>query len=421
MFFKRYRESIPEFMVVMLMLVASALLADLTGLEGILGAFLCGVSLNRLLPNRSSLMGRINFMGNSVFVPMFLISVGLMIDIHAFWSGWATVMIAIVMIVTKLVSKGLAAWIAQIVFRFEKHERQVIFGLTHATAAGTLAIVTIAYQMGVFPEEVLNAAVLMILVLCTTASFITEHAAKELALQESTKLEADHEDDYWLLTSVGRDLRPTLREIGEMATLDNIEIKQSADWQDVSNLVEHTSKSVIVYHEAQPINTISRLVVAVPRYAEKERDFITCFGLVRRLAGELGAKVVFYAHPDTQVALQAMCRRPGKYLRAAFRNMDGWEEVGIISQTIMDNDMLVLLSSRKSTASYHPLFEDIPTMLLQHFTAFSSMVVYPEQLTGGPDMDALLTEIPPASKTWSLITRLKRIILRIIPFINRHS
>ncbi len=413
MFFKRYRDPISEFMVVMLMLVSSALLADLAGLEGILGAFLCGVSLNRLLPNRSPLMHRITFMGNSVFVPLFLISVGLMIDITAFWSGWATVMIAIVMIVTKLVGKSLAAWIAQGVFRFEKHERQLIFGLTHATAAGTLAIVTIAYQMSVFPEEVLNAAVLMILVLCTTASFITEHAAKELALQESAQLEAYHEDDYWLLTSVGKDLRPTLREIGEMATLDNIEIKQSADWQDVSNMVEHTSKSVIVYHEAQPINTINRLVVAVPRYAEKERDFITCFGLVRRLAGELGAKVVFYAHPDTQVALQAMCRRPGKYLRASFRNMDGWEEVGIISQTIVDNDMLVLLSSRKSTASYHPLFEQIPTMLTQHFTRFSSMVVYPEQLTGGPDMDTLLMEIPPASKTWSMISRTKRFLYNI--------
>jgi hypothetical protein len=181
-------------------------------------------------------------------------------------------------------------------------------------------------------------------------------------------------------------------------------------------MVEHTSKSVIVYHEAQPINTINRLVVAVPRYAEKERDFITCFGLVRRLAGELGAKVVFYAHSDTQVALQAMCRRPGKYLRAAFRNMDGWEEVGIISQTLMENDMLVLLSSRKSTASYNPLFESIPTMLKQHFTNFSSMVVYPEQLTGGPDMDTLLTEIPPASKTWSLITNVKRVFLRLLPF-----
>ena len=414
MFFKRYRDPISEFMVVMLMLVSSALLADLAGLEGILGAFLCGVSLNRLLPNRSPLMGRINFVGNSIFVPLFLISVGLMIDIHAFWSGWTTLTIAAVMIATKLIGKSLSAWIAQAVFRFSKHERQLVFGLSHATAAGTLAIVTIAYQMGILSSDVLNASVLMILVLCTTASFISEHAAKELALQESAKLESDHEDDYWLITSVGKDLRPTLREIGEMASLDNIEIKQSADWQDVSNMVEHTSKSVIVYHEAQPINTINRLVVAVPRYAEKERDFITCFGLVRRLAGELGAKVIFYAHPDTQWALQTMCRRPGKYLRASFRTMEGWEEIDILSQTIMDNDMLILLSSRKSTASYNPLFEEIPTMLGKHFTEYNSMVVYPEQLTGGPDMDTLLTEMPPASKTWSFISNCKRFIKKIL-------
>ena len=423
MFFKRYRDPISAFMVVMLMLVGSALLADLAGLEGILGAFLCGVSLNRLLPNRSPLMNHITFVGNSIFVPLFLISVGLMIDIHAFWSGWGTLTIALVMITTKLVGKSLSAWIAQAVFRFSKHERQLVFGLTHATAAGTLAIVTIAYQMGLLSSDVLNASVLMILVLCTTASFISEHAAKEIALQESAKLEADHEDDYWLLTSivdaksengqVKSERLKVMREIGEMASLDNIEIKHSADWKDVSDMVEHTSKSVIVYHEAQPINTINRLVVAVPRYAEKERDFITCFGLVRRLAGELGAKVVFYAHPDTQVALQAMCRRPGKFLRASFRNMDGWEEVGIISQTIMENDMLILLSSRKSTASYHPLFEQIPTMLMQHFTMFSSMVVYPEQLTGGPDMDTLLMEIPPASTTWSLITRTKRLLRKV--------
>ncbi|MBR2451495.1 MAG: cation:proton antiporter, partial [Paludibacteraceae bacterium] len=120
MFFKRYRDPISEFMVVMLMLVGSAFLADLAGLEGILGAFLCGVSLNRLLPNRSPLMGRINFVGNSIFVPLFLIGVGLMIDIHAFWSGWTTVTIAIVMITTKLIGKSLAAWIAQVVFRFSK-------------------------------------------------------------------------------------------------------------------------------------------------------------------------------------------------------------------------------------------------------------------------------------------------------------
>jgi hypothetical protein len=94
--------------------------------------------------------------------------------------------------------------------------------------------------------------------------------------------------------------------------------------------------------------------------------------------------------------------------------MDGWEEIGILSQTIMDNDMLILLSSRKSTASYNPLFEEIPTMLSEHFTAYNSMVVYPEQLTGMPDMDALLTEMPPASKTWSMIGRVKRFVKKLI-------
>ena len=418
-FFKRYRDPISGYAVVMLMLVTAALLAEIAGLEGILGAFLCGVSLNRLLPNRSPLVGRLTFVGNSIFVPLFLISVGLIIEVEAFWSGWGTILIAAVMIGTKLIGKSLAAWLGQWLFRFSGMERRLIFGLTQASAAGTLAIATIGYELGIFSSEILNASVLMILVLCTAASFITEHAAKLIALQEKAQLVSDHEDDYWLLTSVGSDLRPAMREISEMASLENIEIKQSADWQDVSNMVEHTSKSVIVYHEAQPINTINRLVVAVPRYAEKERDFITCFGLVRRLAGELGAKVIFYAHPDTQIALQTMCRRPGKYLLASFRTMDGWEEIDILSQTIKDNDMLILLSSRKSTASYNPLFEEIPAMLDTHFTSYNSMVVYPEQLTGGPDMDVLLMDIPPASTTWSLLTRCKRFVKRLLRIDNQ--
>jgi hypothetical protein len=94
--------------------------------------------------------------------------------------------------------------------------------------------------------------------------------------------------------------------------------------------------------------------------------------------------------------------------------MEGWEEIDILSQTIMDNDMLILLSSRKSTASYNPLFEEIPTMLGKHFTDYNSMVVYPEQLTGGPDMDTLLSEMPPASKTWSIISRIKRLVKKIL-------
>lgn len=171
---------------------------------------------------------------------------------------------------------------------------------------------------------------------------------------------------------------------------------------------------MLVYHECQPLNTVNRLLVAVPRYAEKERDFITCFGFIRRLSGEIGAKVVFYANPDTQVALRAMCRRPGKMLRAAFRDMDDWEDVLMIAKDMRADDMPVLLSSRKATASYNPLFEQIPQLLQQFFVDNNYMVVYPEQQTGGPDMDAFLMDIPQASTTWSIVTRTKRLLLKII-------
>ena len=190
-FFKRWSDATSGFLIVMTMMVVSAWLADWSGLEGILGAFICGAALNRLVPNLSPVMQRINFVGNNLFVPLFLIGVGMMIDVHVLWSDWTTIIIAVVMIATKLSSKWLAAWLAQVSFGLQGTERQLIFGLTHATAAGTLAIVTIGYKTGVFGDEILNATVLMILVLCTSASFITEYAAKRLALQEEARLEAD--------------------------------------------------------------------------------------------------------------------------------------------------------------------------------------------------------------------------------------
>ncbi|MBR4706033.1 MAG: cation:proton antiporter, partial [Paludibacteraceae bacterium] len=111
-FFKRWTDPNSGFLVVVTMMIVSALLADWCGLEGILGAFVCGVSLNRLVPNLSPVMMRINFVGNNIFVPLFLIGVGMMIDVSVFWSGWTTLIIAVVMIITKLTSKWLAAWVA---------------------------------------------------------------------------------------------------------------------------------------------------------------------------------------------------------------------------------------------------------------------------------------------------------------------
>ena len=411
-FFKRWSDPTNGFLIVMTLMVFSARMAEWAGLEGILGAFICGASLNRLVPNLSPVMQRINFVGNNLFVPLFLLGVGMMIDVSLLWSGWATIVIALVMIATKLAGKWIASWLGQVSFGLQNTERQLMFGLTHATAAGTLAIVTIGYETGIFNAEILNAAVLMILVLCTSASFVTEYAAKQLALQEQARLEADKTDNSWLMLTVAENRHYELRELSELAELHTPDFSNESDWSDATQLVNSQSKAAIIYHPAQPINTISRILVAVPRYAEKEHDFISCFGLIRRLSSQIGARVIFFTNEDTQKVLQAFCRRKGKFLRASYREMEDWEDVLMIAKQMAPDDMIVMVNARPSTPSFNPLFEQIPDMLARFFSNHSYMIVYPEQETGNRIPDLLTGDTTQASKTWSIVSAIKQRILR---------
>lgn len=415
-FFKRWTDPNSGFLIVMTMMVVSALLADWCGLEGILGAFVCGVSMNKLVPNLSPVMQRINFVGNNIFVPLFLIGVGMLIDVSVFWSGWTTIIIALVMISTKLVSKWIAALVAQKNFQLQAAERQIMFGLTHATAAGTLAIVTIGYQIGIFNNEILNASILMILVLCTSSSFITEYAAKQLALQEEARLEAEKDGNEWLMMTVGENRHYELKELGELSELPEPELAHETEWTDAKTLINSQSKATIIYHPVQPLNTISRLLVAVPRYAEKEHDFISCFGLIRRLSSQIGARVVFYTNEDTQKVLQTLCRRKNKFLRAAYREMENWEDVLMLAKQMRSDDMIVLINARPSTPSYNPLFEQIPNMLTKFFASHNYVVIYPEQETGAAVPDILTGDNTQASKTWSIISTIKK---KIVDFFQK--
>ena len=410
-FFKKWSDPTNGFLIVMTMMVVSALLAEWAGLEGILGAFICGVAMNRLVPNLSPVMQRINFVGNNLFVPLFLLGVGMMIDVSLLWSGWTTILLAIVMISTKLAGKWLASWLAQKSFSLQAEERRLMFGLTHATAAGTLAIVTIGYEAGFFSPEILNAAVLMILVLCTTASFVTEYAAKQLALQEEARLEIDKDDDSWLVMSVMENRLYELQELSELSELPQPEYASESDWTEAAKLINSQRKATIIYHPVQPLNTISRILVAVPRYAEKEHDFISCFGLVRRLSSQIGAKVVFFTNEDTQKALQAFCRRKGKFLRASYREMEDWEDVLMMAKQMRQDDMIVMVNARPSTPSYNPLFDQVPDMLGRFFADHNYMVVYPEQETGNAVPDLLTGDTPQASRTWKIVSAIKKAVL----------
>lgn len=417
--FKFRWEPTINFILVIFLMVLSAFLCTWAGLSGVLGAFLCGVALNRLIPNLSQLMNHITFVGNSMFVPVFLIEVGLMLNLKAVGSWHWLGVIAVTMIGTKLISKWLAAAGTQAFFRLHKYERQLIFGLSHASAAGTLAIATIVYQMGLFDDAILNGAIVMILVLCTTSSFVTEYAAKRLSLQEDARLESERILDDWLMGSVGEDLHNELKELSNLSSLHETEIVECTDWKAAEALVEHTSKSIALYHENQPLNTINRMLIAVPPYAEKEHDFISCFGQLRRLSTQIGAKVVFYANEDTQTILRALCHRKGKYLAASYRELKDWKNVEKVVQDLESDDMLVIISSRQSTPSYNPLFSRIPDLLTRQAKTHSTMLIYPEQIIGGDIPDRLLMDIPQASSTWRIVTKIKQSVYELFTIISQ--
>ncbi|PJA07826.1 MAG: sodium:proton antiporter, partial [Flavobacteriales bacterium CG_4_10_14_0_2_um_filter_32_8] len=184
-FFKRYEDNISQYIFVLAMLFFGAVLAELTGIEAIIGAFFSGLALNRLIPRTSPLMNRVEFVGNAIFIPFFLIGVGMLIDYRAFITNLDTIKVAVIMTVVATTSKFLAAWITQKTFKFSADQRRLIFGLSNARVAAALAAVLIGYNiiLGTTPsgepirllnETILNGTILMILFTCTISSFITQ-------------------------------------------------------------------------------------------------------------------------------------------------------------------------------------------------------------------------------------------------------
>ena len=194
-FFKRCEDNVSQYIFVLVMVFLGAYLAELAGLESIIGAFLAGMALNRLIPSTSPLMNRVEFVGNAIFIPFFLIGVGMLIDYRAFFTNWDTIKVGAVMIVVATVAKFVAAWMTQKTFRMSVAQRRVIFGLSNAQAAATLAAVMVGYNviLGETPvgepirllnESVLNGTILMILVTCTMASFSAQKGAHNIAMND---------------------------------------------------------------------------------------------------------------------------------------------------------------------------------------------------------------------------------------------
>lgn len=187
-FSKVESEKTSHYIFVLSIIFFAAFLAEMAGVEHIIGAFVAGLVLNKLIPYSSALMNRIEFIGNAIFIPFFLISVGMVVDIKILFHEYWALVVAGVLTVFAIFSKWFAALLTQLIFKMSNTERQVIFGLSTAHAAATLAIIMVGYQKNILSIEIVNGTIILILITCMVASFVTEVAGKKLLLETS-----DHE------------------------------------------------------------------------------------------------------------------------------------------------------------------------------------------------------------------------------------
>ncbi len=182
-FFKNLEtDSGSQYIYVLLILFASGFLAHLVGIEPIIGALFAGLALNRLIPHTSPLMNRVVFIGNTLFIPIFLISVGMLVDFRAFFTGTHTLILAGIFTAIAIGGKFLAAWVTQKTCHYSPVERNLMFGLTSARAASVIAVVTVGMEIHLVGLEVLNGVIIVILISCLVSSFATEIYGRKMAL-----------------------------------------------------------------------------------------------------------------------------------------------------------------------------------------------------------------------------------------------
>jgi nucleotide-binding universal stress UspA family protein len=173
-----------HYIFVLAMVFISGFFSELAGVEPIIGAFLAGLGLNKVIPHTGILMNRIIFIGNTLFIPFFLISAGMLVDLRLFFNGTSALVFAGVLALVGLVTKYMAAWTTSAIYRYTKYERNILFGLSVSHAAATLAIIKAGFDLKLFDQNVINGTILLILISCLVSSFVSERAARNIAIQE---------------------------------------------------------------------------------------------------------------------------------------------------------------------------------------------------------------------------------------------
>lgn len=444
-----------EFVYVLAALFVSALLAEVGGIEPIIGAFFAGLALNRFIPHSSPLMNRIGFVGNSIFIPIFLISVGMLVDIRVLYSNTESWIVAAIMIFFSLSSKWIAAFAVQKLYKYTSLERNVIFGLNSAQAAATLAIVLIALQAGIFDNNILNGTIFMILVTSLVSSFTVEKEGRRLAIHEEEKgisledasekilipvanpnsiiplVDFSHmikqeqvEEPLYMLKVVKNTKEATEEIMRNSMKLDKAVQHASATESDVrivsridisvSNGILRAMKELLITDVVMgwmgkstsadlilgnildtilknsktafyvcrivcPVNTIHRIIILVPEYAEYEKGFRKWLNKMRKFAKEAGARIVFYGKVQTLKIIQMNLESTKPAVDAEYVEFDRIRELHLKEKGVCSDDLFVLVSARERSISWDRSLDKFPRRFVKEFEGVSFIVVYPEQ------------------------------------------
>ena len=455
-----------QYTFVIAMVFLSAATAELCGLEGILGAFLVGLVFNRFVPRTSPLMNRIEFVGNAIFIPYFLIGVGMLVNMSPLFNDGKALLVVAVMVVAGTVSKYIAALVARIIFRFSHNEGVMMFGLTEAHAAGALAMVMVGTSLEVSPgvplmnNAVLDGVVMMILISCIISSIATDQAARQLKLSEDTgelaetdKQKGDDEKIMVLVNGSDRleglvgaavmmrnaklnrgliglnvvndaDLSQQAQESSRRCLMEAERIAAASDVgmqtqsrlavnfvngtvhamheNDASEivmglhrrrrnvggsfygrfaegLVESMSRQLVIVNFLIPINTITRIVVAVPESAEYENGFNRWMERLARMAREIGCKIVFHATEHTNTIIMRYVKRFYQGVRAEYQLLESWDDLLMVSGDISFEHLFVVITARPGSLSYQNSFEQLPDQIMRYFSNNSLMIVFPDQ------------------------------------------
>jgi Kef-type K+ transport system membrane component KefB len=444
-FFKNYDDNISQYIFVLGLVFVGAFLAELAGIEAIIGAFLAGLALNRLIPSTSPLMNRIEFVGNALFIPFFLIGVGMLIDYRAFFKDFETIFVATVMVIVATLAKYIAAWLTQKSLRYSIDERRIIFGLSNSQAAATLAAVLVGYNIiiGTTPngepirllsESVLNGTIFMILITCTIASFVTQKGAQNIALAEVAEESEDEEDLSEKILIPLSDLE-SVSEIVNLSVMVKSKRNKSGLYalhvidSDLMLTVQHEKGmsasflnnlndgilaqcncTTLVYKSVQPLSTIKRHIVIVPDRAEREIGFPFWMLKLWNIARNSGSEMVFYSSVNTlKIIKEIQLKHP---VKSSFYQFSDWDDFLILSRNVKINDNLVIVLSRKGYSSYHNNMFKIPDYLNKYFTENNYFLVYPIQSGVGDDVSLTLSN-PSVMEPFREIEELRKIITKL--------